>query len=97
MADGQPVEVRTDRGTLTGIAKLDPAIRRGVVSIPHGHRDANVNALTDKDVLDPVTGMVRYSAVPVSLGPAHRVLSLGQNAGEVVSPGWLEGERPTSS
>jgi hypothetical protein len=26
-----------------------------------------VNALTDKDALDPVTGMVRYSGVPVTL------------------------------
>ena len=47
-----------------------PAIRRGVVSIPHGHHGANVNVLTDKDVIDPVTGMVRYSGIPVSVEPA---------------------------
>ena len=69
VADGQPVELSTARGTLTGVAKVDPAIRRGVVSVPHGHHGANVNALTDKDELDPVTGMVRYSAVPVALRP----------------------------
>ena len=65
--DGEPVEVSTDRGAPTGVAKVDPGIRRGVVSVPHGHHAANVNALTDKDALDPVTGMVRYSGVPVTL------------------------------
>jgi hypothetical protein len=40
------------------------------VSIPHGHHDANVNRLTNKDDIDTVTGMVRYSGIPVSLHPA---------------------------
>ena len=67
--DGQPVIVRTERGQVEGIAKVDPSIRRGAVSVPHGHhRVANVNLLTDKDVIDPVTGMVRYSGVPVTDG-----------------------------
>jgi anaerobic selenocysteine-containing dehydrogenase len=70
VADGEAVVVRTGRGQLTGTAKIDPAIRRGVVSIPHGHYGASVNRLTDKDVIDPVTGMVRYSGVPVSVEPA---------------------------
>jgi len=69
--DGQPVIVRTERGQVEGIAKVDPSIRRGAVSVPHGHhRVANVNLLTDKDVIDPVTGMVRYSGVPVTVEPA---------------------------
>jgi anaerobic selenocysteine-containing dehydrogenase len=67
--DGQSVMVSTDRGRLTGTAKIDPGIRRGVVSVPHGHYGANVNALTDRDVIDPVTGMVRYSGVPVTIEP----------------------------
>jgi len=70
VVDGSPVVVRTSRGHLTGTAKVDPAIRRGVVSIPHGHHGANVNVLTDKDAIDTVTGMTRYSAVPVSVEPA---------------------------
>ncbi len=70
VVDGQVVVVRTERGHLTGTAKVDPAIRRGAVSVPHGHHGTNVNALTDKDVIDPVTGMVRYSCVPVSVEPA---------------------------
>jgi anaerobic selenocysteine-containing dehydrogenase len=70
VTDGDPVVVRTDRGELTGVAKVDPDIRRGVVSIPHGHHAANVNALTDKDDVDRLTGMVRYAGVPVSVSPA---------------------------
>ena len=51
--------------------KVDPTIRRGAVSVPHGHHGANVNALTDKDDIDPVTGMVRYSGVPVIVEPVR--------------------------
>ncbi|MEN3317824.1 MAG: hypothetical protein V7643_1225 [Mycobacterium sp.] len=69
VVDGRRVTVRSAHGELTGIAKLDPAIRRGAVSVPHGHVEANVNALTDKDDIDLITGMVRYSGVPVSLHP----------------------------
>jgi anaerobic selenocysteine-containing dehydrogenase len=70
VVDGRPVTVRSAHGELTGIARVDPAIRRGAVSVPHGHVEANVNALTNKDDIDLVTGMVRYSGVPVSLHPA---------------------------
>jgi anaerobic selenocysteine-containing dehydrogenase len=69
---GQPVVVGSHRGELTGVAKVDAAIRRGAVSIPHGHHAANVNALTDKDAIDPVTGMMRYSGVPVTIRPPDR-------------------------
>lgn len=70
VADDQKVVVRTEYGELTGIAKLDPSVRSGVVSVPHGHAGVNVNTLTSKDDLDPATGMTRYSGVPVSLHPA---------------------------
>ena len=69
VADGAPVVVRSDRGQLVGVAKLEPSIRRGVVSIPHGHEQANVNLLTNKDHIDGVTGMVQYSGIPVTLHP----------------------------
>ena len=65
--DGEPVTVRSARGELVGVARVDPAVRRGAVSIPHGHQAANVNRLTDKDDIDPITGMARYSGIPVTL------------------------------
>jgi anaerobic selenocysteine-containing dehydrogenase len=70
VVSGGRVTVRSANGELTGIAKLDDSIRRGAVSIPHGHHEANVNRLTNKDDIDRVTGMVRYSGIPVSLHPA---------------------------
>ena len=70
VVDGQRVTVRSANGELTGLAKVDDSIRRGAVSIPHGHHEANVNRLTNKDDIDVVTGMVRYSGIPVSLHPA---------------------------
>jgi anaerobic selenocysteine-containing dehydrogenase len=70
IVSGRRVTVRSANGELTGIAKVDDSIRRGAVSIPHGHHDANVNRLTNKDDIDVVTGMVRYSGIPVSLHPA---------------------------
>lgn len=69
--DAQKVTVRSANGELTGVARVDPSIRRGAVSIPHGHPEAaNVNRLTSKDDLDPITGMTRYSGVPISVHPA---------------------------
>jgi len=70
VADEHALTVRTEHGELTGIAKVDPSVRRGAVSVPHGHEGANVNRLTSKDDIDLVTGMTRYSGVPVSLHPA---------------------------
>jgi anaerobic selenocysteine-containing dehydrogenase len=69
IANGDKVTVRSSTGELTGIAKVDNSMRRGAVSIPHGHHVANVNRLTNKDDIDVVTGMVRYSGIPVSLHP----------------------------
>jgi anaerobic selenocysteine-containing dehydrogenase len=70
VVSGHKVTVRSANGELTGIAKVDDSIRRGAVSIPHGHHAANVNHLTNKDDIDVVTGMVRYSGIAVSLHPA---------------------------
>jgi formylmethanofuran dehydrogenase subunit D len=63
--------VRSAHGEPTGVAKVDPAVRPGAVSVPHGHQEANVNRLTGKDEIDLVTGMARYSGVPVELEPAR--------------------------
>ncbi|WP_198541147.1 molybdopterin-containing oxidoreductase family protein [Parafrankia soli] len=70
VADAQQLTVRTAHGELTGIAKLDPSIRRGAVSVPHGHQGANVNRLTGKNDIDLITGMAHYSGIPVSVHPA---------------------------
>jgi anaerobic selenocysteine-containing dehydrogenase len=70
VADDQALVVRTDHGEMTGIARVDASMRRGAVSVPHGHAGANVNVLTSKDDIDGVTGMTRYAAIPVTVYPA---------------------------
>jgi anaerobic selenocysteine-containing dehydrogenase len=67
--DGQVVVVRSAHGELAGTAKVDSSVRAGVVSVAHGHQGANVNVLTGKDEIDLVTGMARYSGVPVTVEP----------------------------
>ncbi len=68
--DGDPVVVRSERGEICGVAVVEPSVRAGTVSVPHGHERANVNRLTDKDRIDTITGMVQYSGIPVTLHPA---------------------------
>jgi anaerobic selenocysteine-containing dehydrogenase len=70
LSDNALLIVRSEHGELTGIAKVDASVRRGAVSVPHGHAGANVNLLTSKDDIDLVTGMTRYSGIPVTLHPA---------------------------
>jgi anaerobic selenocysteine-containing dehydrogenase len=68
--DGARVRLKSANGTLDGIARRDPTVRRGVVSCPHGVVDANVARLTSAATdLDPDTGMPRASGVPVILVP----------------------------
>jgi anaerobic selenocysteine-containing dehydrogenase len=69
VADGEPVIVRSASGELVGTARVDAGMRRGAVSVPHGHEHANVNVLTSHQQADPLTGMARYSGVPVSVHP----------------------------
>ena len=61
---GQPSELRA-------LARIDPSMRVGAVSVPHGHQGANVNLLTSKDDIDLITGMARYSGIPVSVHPGE--------------------------
>ena len=70
VSDDQGLIVRSKHGELTGVARVDASVRRGAVSVPHGHASANVNLLTSKDDIDVVTGRTRYSGIPVSLHPA---------------------------
>lgn len=67
---GGRVRVNTDRGAITLDANVSDTIRLGVASIPHGHGSANVNLLTDASVVDPMTGMVRYTGIPITVAPA---------------------------
>ncbi|SDD41355.1 molybdopterin oxidoreductase family protein [Streptomyces prasinopilosus] len=82
--DGQPVRVRGAGGEVTAPAEVTDALRRGVVSLPHGwghdrpgtrlrHAAAdpgvNVNQLLDGSLLDPLSGNAVLNGVPVEIAP----------------------------
>ena len=67
---GAPVRVSTTRGEIVLTANVSDTIRPGVASIPHGHEAANVNLLTSVEKVDRLTGMVRYTGIPIEIEPA---------------------------
>jgi anaerobic selenocysteine-containing dehydrogenase len=69
--DGQQIVLRTAQGEIVGVARVDARIRPGVISVPHGHEHANVNYLTSVQMVDPITGMARYSGLTVTVQAAH--------------------------
>jgi anaerobic selenocysteine-containing dehydrogenase len=83
--DGAPVRVKGAGGEVTAPAEVTDAVRRGVVSLPHGwghdrpgtrlaHASAdpgvNVNQLLDGRMLDPLSGNAVLNGVPVEVAPA---------------------------
>jgi anaerobic selenocysteine-containing dehydrogenase len=69
IVDGQKVRVHNASGEIVLAAKVDPGMRRGVASIPHGHESANVNRLTSVEHVDRLGGMALYSGVPIAVEP----------------------------
>ncbi len=70
IGDGELARVSTETGSLNAIARLDPGMRPGATSLPHGHRQANVNRLTDARRADPLTGMALYGGFEVEVSLA---------------------------
>ena len=69
ITDGQKFRVWNKAGEIVATARLDDTMLPGVCSIPHGHKDANINNLTSTFDMDPLGGMAHYSAVPIEIGP----------------------------
>ncbi|MFE0445930.1 molybdopterin oxidoreductase family protein [Streptomyces fungicidicus] len=82
--DGEPVRIKGAGGEVTAPAEVTDAVRRGVVSLPHGwghdrpgtrtrHAAAdpgvNVNQLLDGSLLDPLSGNAVLNGVPVEVAP----------------------------
>jgi anaerobic selenocysteine-containing dehydrogenase len=82
VTDGAPVRVKGAGGEVTAPAEITDALRRGVVSLPHGwghdrpgtrlnHASAdpgvNVNQLLDGSLLDPLSGNAVLNGVPVEV------------------------------
>jgi anaerobic selenocysteine-containing dehydrogenase len=71
--DGAEVEVCASSRVVTGTLCSDVRMPRGAVAIPHGWPAPNVSGLTSADQdIDPLTGMVRQTAIPVRIQPVSR-------------------------
>jgi anaerobic selenocysteine-containing dehydrogenase len=71
LADGAAVRVRSAHGETIGRLVVSDEVVPGAVSIPHGWAGPDVCRLTSADAdIDPLTGMVLQSGVPVELLPA---------------------------
>ncbi|MDI3407267.1 molybdopterin oxidoreductase family protein [Streptomyces sp. B-S-A6] len=84
IADGAPVRVKGAGGEIEAPAEITAAVRRGVVSLPHGWGHdrpgtrttvataapgVNSNQLLDGTLLDPLSGTAVLNGVPVLLTP----------------------------
>jgi anaerobic selenocysteine-containing dehydrogenase len=67
LEDGTEVTVSTPSGRTRAVVERTENIRPGVVSLPHSWRSPDVNALTTTEDLDPLTGMPRFSGIPVEV------------------------------
>ncbi len=71
LRDGMAARLFNEVGSVHGTVRTSDALRRGVVSFPHGFLEANVCALTSSRVrVDPLTGMVHQGGIPVEVVPA---------------------------
>ena len=69
LLDGSRIVIRSPAGELATVVAVTDRISEGVVALPQGFEDANVTALVgDRDV-DPLSGMPRQTAIPVTIAP----------------------------
>jgi len=61
--DGDTITVETKRGSIDIKARVTEDILPGVVNVPHGWSEANVNALTFEQPGDPVSGLPTLKAL----------------------------------
>jgi anaerobic selenocysteine-containing dehydrogenase len=80
LAEGDLIEIRSERAAILGVIGVDPHLRRGLVSMTHSwgdvpERDAEVREIgantgrlsaVDRD-FEPYTGLPRMSNIPVSI------------------------------
>jgi len=63
ISDGDVVTLETPRGSIRIKMTVTSNIHPGIVSVPHGWREANVNLLTNDVDVDPVTGFIGFKSV----------------------------------
>ena len=63
IGDGEMVTIESPRGSIRMKANLTDDIHPGVISVPHGWSEANVNLLTSDLEVDPVTAFIGFKSV----------------------------------
>ena len=75
LTDGDPVTVETKRGAISLKIKATDRILPGVINIPHGWSEANVNLLTTEEAADTVLGYPALKALLCRISPVNKKLS----------------------
>ncbi|MGI5131044.1 molybdopterin-containing oxidoreductase family protein [Pseudonocardia sp. CA-107938] len=89
LTDGAEIVVSSANGAVRARLRVDPRLARGVVAVPHGFEETNVNLLTSGTAdVDALTGMPAFSAVavrveratadPSAVGPSGSRTPLGR-------------------
>jgi anaerobic selenocysteine-containing dehydrogenase len=63
IVQGDWVELSTPRNTIRVKANLTEVVPNGVITIFHGYREPEINALFDPDYLDPVSGFPGFKSL----------------------------------
>ena len=70
LIDGTMVKIETKNGNMQMRLRTNDDLATGVVSVPHGWADANVNNLVDMDVFDPITAYPDFNQLLCKVVPA---------------------------
>lgn len=73
LTDGSLAQIETKNGKIQMRLRATEKITPGVVSVPHGWANANVNLLVDMDIIDPITAYPDFKAVLCRVAPASKV------------------------
>ena len=69
LVDGGMAVLSTASGACRAVVEITDTIRPGVLSLPHGFDQVNVNHLTSTADTDPLSGMTITSGLPVDIRP----------------------------
>jgi anaerobic selenocysteine-containing dehydrogenase len=82
--DGDMIRIRSSKGEIAVAAKVTTAVKKGVITLPHGHDHkeqgsrmavaadtpgGNYNALTDEDEWDTLSGIAVLNGIQVDIFP----------------------------
>ncbi|KJS00733.1 MAG: hypothetical protein VR68_06510 [Peptococcaceae bacterium BRH_c4a] len=70
LTDGSLAQIETKNGKIQMRVRTTDKIALGVVSVPHGWANANVNLLVDMDIIDPITAYPDFKTVLCRVIPA---------------------------